>query len=100
MNSIKKIYILITFISFFFQIQSIEIIEWDEINLPDKHLPFYFKANPKIKKKCENDDLCPFKQVLNSTSCYGYEKLCKVNDTLIVADCSGNPRVPWVSFIL
>jgi hypothetical protein len=69
---------------------------WDRINLPDSQLPFYFKANLRMKKKCEKDDLCPFKQHLNGTKCYGYEKNCNPSDIVIEGSCPGESR-GWVN---
>jgi hypothetical protein len=96
MFSKNGVYRIIILINIVFQTQLQEIVDWDTINLPNNHLPFYFQSNPHIKNKCNNDDFCPFKEHLNSTYCYGYEKHCKEKDRLILSNCTGLPRVPWV----
>lgn len=60
---------------------------WSKINLPDEQIPYFFFSNPRIKKKCAKDDLCPYKQYLNVTKCYGYEKNCDPKDRLFLVKC-------------
>ena len=98
MHSIYAFYSVCLLI-FIIQPENVYNKAWDRVNLPDSHLPFYFKANSKMRKKCEKDDLCPFKQHLNSTSCYGYEKNCQSNEIVIEGSCPGESR-GWVFLIL
>ena len=50
---------------------------WDDLNLPDKHIPYYFYRNQNIKQLCFNDSSCPYKEYASDAKCYGYEKNCK-----------------------
>ncbi len=68
---------------------------WGRINLPVEQLPFYFNLNPKLQKKCEDDETCPYKEHLNSTTCYGYERNCKNEDRLFLVNCPEDSR-GWV----
>ena len=36
-------------------------IKWNEINLPNDHLPIFFTNNPKLKQSCKEDQSCPYK---------------------------------------
>ena len=38
-----------------------DCFDWESLDLPDDHLPFYFNNNPDIKQQCEEDSACPFK---------------------------------------
>ena len=69
---------------------------WSRINLPDEHLPYFFNLNPRLKKKCSNDEMCPFKQHLNSSLCYGYEKKCAEKNRLFSVECPEDSR-GWVN---
>jgi len=65
---------------------------WSRLNLPDEHLPYFFNLNPRLKKKCTSDDTCPFKQHLNSSICYGYEKKCAEKDQIFTVECPEDSR--------
>ena len=97
MSLINSISFYLTIFSLIFQLDGVYNVAWDRINLPDSQLPFYFNTHPKMKKKCDKDDLCPYKRHLNSTKCYGYEKHCKAtSDKLMIGSCPGESR-GWVS---
>jgi hypothetical protein len=38
--------------------------EFDDIDLPKEHIPFYFKTFPQVAEECRNDESCPFKVFL------------------------------------
>jgi hypothetical protein len=38
--------------------------EFDDIDLPKEHIPFYFKTFPRVAEECRNDESCPFKVFL------------------------------------
>ena len=97
MNSINASFslFLISFILIILSDDVLSTLAWERINLPDSQLPFYFNSNPKMKKKCAKDDLCPYKEFLNNTKCYGYEKECKPSDKLVIGSCPDDSR-GWV----
>lgn len=35
--------------------------QWSSLNLPEEHIPYFFRNNPDIKQKCEQDSYCPHK---------------------------------------
>ena len=38
-----------------------DCFDWENLDLPEDHLPFYFNNNPSVKQRCEQDNTCPFK---------------------------------------
>ncbi len=70
---------------------------WSRVNIPDEQLDYYFNLNPKLKKKCENDEKCPYKSYLNGTRCYGYERTCKSENRLFMPECPEDSQ-GWVRF--
>ncbi|XP_051873757.1 EGF domain-specific O-linked N-acetylglucosamine transferase isoform X2 [Pristis pectinata] len=51
---------------------------YNNIRLPDEHIPYFLHNNIHIAVSCEKDSLCPFKKHLSKLeSCWGYEKNCK-----------------------
>ncbi|BFZ10952.1 hypothetical protein BsWGS_13992 [Bradybaena similaris] len=70
-------------------------VQWNRINLLQSHMPFFFANNPDLKLMCEQDVTCPFKDALNLTRCWGYEKTCPTSNRLSNPDCSGDSR-HWV----
>ena len=38
---------------------------WDGLNLPDEHVPYFFTNNPEIKAQCDDDEDCPYKVTLD-----------------------------------
>nr|XP_023027000.1 EGF domain-specific O-linked N-acetylglucosamine transferase isoform X1 [Leptinotarsa decemlineata] len=65
------------------------------INLPEEHVPYYFRNSPKAKEKCSEDVNCPFKQYLNSNKCWGYESNCEWNEQYSIPHCPGDHK-GWV----
>lgn len=52
--------------------------DYDSINLPEEHIPFFLHNNRHIATICKKDPRCPYKKHLeNLKSCWGYEKSCK-----------------------
>lgn len=66
------------------------------INLPQSHLPYYFKNFPKVAEKCESDAECPYKEYLDSDKCWGYEYDCKWEKQYSIPACPGDHR-GWVT---
>ncbi|XP_041047387.1 EGF domain-specific O-linked N-acetylglucosamine transferase isoform X2 [Carcharodon carcharias] len=51
---------------------------YNNIRLPDEHIPYFLYNNMHIATSCKKDPLCPFKKHLrNLQSCWGYENNCK-----------------------
>ncbi|PSN54636.1 EGF domain-specific O-linked N-acetylglucosamine transferase [Blattella germanica] len=66
-----------------------------EINLPKEHIPYYFNSFPHIADKCRVDETCPYKDLLDKKSCWGYEAGCKSQDSYSVPSCPGDHK-GWV----
>lgn len=65
------------------------------INLPDPHLPYYFKLFPQIAIKCLESDECPYKTFLlnnnvQSDVCWGYEYDCSAKNAFSHPSCPGD----------
>ncbi|XP_030062067.1 EGF domain-specific O-linked N-acetylglucosamine transferase isoform X2 [Microcaecilia unicolor] len=51
---------------------------YQNINLPEEHMAYFFNNNRHIAKVCKQDARCPYKKHLKKIkSCWGYEKSCK-----------------------
>lgn len=66
--------------------------DWDTINLPEEHVSFFFTNNPGIRKQCDKDHNCPFKQSLSQKKCWGYEEKCPEKQRLSNPVCPGDSR--------
>ncbi|XP_053325314.1 EGF domain-specific O-linked N-acetylglucosamine transferase isoform X2 [Spea bombifrons] len=54
--------------------------DYEKINLPADHIPYYLHNNRHIAAYCSQDPRCPYSEHLgNLNSCWGYEKSCKEN---------------------
>uniref|UniRef100_A0A8C5R4T0 EGF domain-specific O-linked N-acetylglucosamine transferase n=1 Tax=Leptobrachium leishanense TaxID=445787 RepID=A0A8C5R4T0_9ANUR len=52
--------------------------DYEEINLPADHIPYYLHSNKHAAATCHRDPRCPFREHLKKqNSCWGYEKSCK-----------------------
>lgn len=65
------------------------------INLPDPHLPYYFKHFPQIAAECLESDECPYKTFLLSNNvhsdvCWGYEYDCSIKNAFSHPSCPGD----------
>ena len=38
-----------------------DCFDWESLDLPEDHIPFFFTNNPSVRQLCEDDDACPFK---------------------------------------
>lgn len=68
--------------------------DWDSLDLPEDHLPFYFNNNPSVKKLCETEKDCPFKEAVSMKRCWGYEKNCPEEERLSNPTCP-EPSRGW-----
>ncbi|GFO27782.1 Egf domain-specific o-linked n-acetylglucosamine transferase [Plakobranchus ocellatus] len=66
--------------------------EWNQLNIPKSHIPFFFKNNPNLENLCKDDGACPFKELIGKGKCWGYEPECKKSLRLSQPDCSGNNK--------
>ncbi|XP_077132184.1 EGF domain-specific O-linked N-acetylglucosamine transferase [Ranitomeya variabilis] len=52
--------------------------DFQKINLPSGHLPYFLHNNQEVAEFCRQDPRCPFKEYLTQPdSCWGYEKSCR-----------------------
>ncbi|XP_063234785.1 EGF domain-specific O-linked N-acetylglucosamine transferase isoform X2 [Bacillus rossius redtenbacheri] len=65
------------------------------IDLPDEHMPFYFRNFPEVGKKCQADETCSYKDAVDSDVCWGYERDCDRKKAYSVPSCPGDHR-GWV----
>lgn len=67
-------------------------VAWQNINLPKEHLPYYFSSNKSLRKRCLNDEDCPFKKEANPAlaKCWGYEKDCLLCNRTLEVLCPGD----------
>uniref|UniRef100_A0A8D0H8C2 EGF domain-specific O-linked N-acetylglucosamine transferase n=1 Tax=Sphenodon punctatus TaxID=8508 RepID=A0A8D0H8C2_SPHPU len=57
---------------------------YENVNLPEEHIPYFFHNNPHVAAACARDSRCRykvsillFKYLKTIKSCWGYEKSCK-----------------------
>ncbi|XP_013380466.1 EGF domain-specific O-linked N-acetylglucosamine transferase isoform X2 [Lingula anatina] len=62
---------------------------WSWLNLPEEHIPYYFRNNPKLGEQCSKDEGCPYKDLLGVKKCWGYEKLCQETERMSNPECPG-----------
>ncbi|KAJ0023388.1 hypothetical protein NQD34_003287 [Periophthalmus magnuspinnatus] len=53
-----------------------EQLDYSRISLPPEHIPYFLNNNKRVTKICRKDALCPFKEALGKSACWGYEKNC------------------------
>lgn len=69
--------------------------EYNFINVPDTHLPYYFATFENVAKKCIDDGVnCPYakwlhENVVNTKKCWGYEADCKAENAFSKPKCPG-----------
>ncbi|XP_065352579.1 EGF domain-specific O-linked N-acetylglucosamine transferase [Cloeon dipterum] len=68
---------------------------FSDIDLPDEHLPYYFKTFPKVAEECREDPECPFKVHLDKQVCWGYEPDCQRDEAFQTPLCPGSHK-GWV----
>ncbi|XP_053662997.1 EGF domain-specific O-linked N-acetylglucosamine transferase [Anopheles marshallii] len=71
--------------------------KYEYINLPEAHLPIYFKRFPALEKQCTEDEACPYRAVIASQSyqnrkdaCWGYEEGCTERNRYANHTCPGS----------
>ncbi|XP_063702804.1 EGF domain-specific O-linked N-acetylglucosamine transferase [Culicoides brevitarsis] len=70
-------------------------IEWETIDLPEEHLSYYFNNYPQLIEQCSDDEKCPYKEFLASSSfdrkaCWGYEPNCRRENAINKVQCLGD----------
>lgn len=68
--------------------------DYDFLDLPLNHLPYYFNTHVKVAEQCYVDDKCPHadylkKQKINVDKCWGYEPYCTRNNAYWTVKCDG-----------
>lgn len=49
---------------------------WKDLKLLSDHMPMVFRNNHWLRRQCEDDDGCPYKNIIWSNLCWGYEENC------------------------
>lgn len=52
-------------------------VDWKNIGLVREHVPMVLFNNAWLKKECNFDGHCPYKEFLSTDLCWGYENDCK-----------------------
>ncbi|XP_059485075.1 EGF domain-specific O-linked N-acetylglucosamine transferase [Neocloeon triangulifer] len=68
---------------------------FSSLDLPEEHLPFYFKTFPSVAEECRGDPDCPFKNQLDKKVCWGYEPDCQLENAFQTPSCPGDHK-GWV----
>ncbi|XP_042308824.1 EGF domain-specific O-linked N-acetylglucosamine transferase [Sceloporus undulatus] len=59
-------------------IPPVQLHNYESINLPEEHIPYFLHNNQHLATACKQDHNCPYKKYLKkSKACWGYEKSCK-----------------------
>ncbi|XP_043564250.1 EGF domain-specific O-linked N-acetylglucosamine transferase isoform X4 [Chiloscyllium plagiosum] len=62
---------------------------YNNVTLPDEHIPYFLHNNMHIANRCKKDPLCPFmKHLRKLQSCWGYEDNCKPEHRFSYPVCS------------
>ncbi|XP_072438618.1 EGF domain-specific O-linked N-acetylglucosamine transferase isoform X1 [Chiloscyllium punctatum] len=62
---------------------------YNNVTLPDEHIPYFLHNNMHIANHCKKDPLCPFmKHLRKLQSCWGYENNCKPEHRFSYPVCS------------
>lgn len=68
---------------------------YNYINVPDTHVPYYFATFPNVAELCKNDVNCPYAKWLNENNvidskiCWGYEPDCEAPNAFSRPKCTG-----------
>lgn len=68
--------------------------DYDFLDLPYKHLPYYFNSHIKTAEQCFMDEKCPHSKYLrsrqtNAEVCWGYEPYCSRKNSYWTIKCPG-----------
>lgn len=74
--------------------------QFDYIDLPQSHLPYYFSNFPKVADECEQSDSCQYKDwlmknLVDRSKCWGYEEYCSRENSFSPAICPGE-KPAWL----
>lgn len=84
-----SLYILIS-------LNSITSIGIGDLNVPPEHVTYVFNSFPSVAEACLSDPQCPYKELVESNRCWGYEHNCKRDVSYPVRPiCPGDHR-GWV----
>lgn len=75
-------------------VHSVYGMNWDAVDLPEEHLPYYFNNYPQLVDVCLSQDDCPYKEFLESSdwdrkACWGYELRCRKENAINTVKCPG-----------
>lgn len=76
------------------------IDNFDYIDLPQTHLPYYFSEFPNVANECNKSNACLYKDWLSlneidRSKCWGYEEHCTLENAFSPAICPGDKPV-WL----
>ncbi|XP_014256588.1 EGF domain-specific O-linked N-acetylglucosamine transferase isoform X2 [Cimex lectularius] len=67
-----------------------------DVDLPDKHIPYYLFNDRGLAEKCLEDESCPWKDhAENEMKCWGYEYKCQNHEVFSKHECPGAHK-GWV----
>lgn len=66
---------------------------YNDVDLPESHLPYYFNNNPEAIWNCWGDVRCKHRPWLehakyNKYKCWGYERDCTLENSFSIPQCS------------
>ena len=68
----------------------------DSVNLPNAHMTRYLNTFYDEADRCRNADNCVYKNMLNTSLCWGYESGCQPHLAYSNAHCPGDHK-GWVT---
>ncbi|XP_077181243.1 EGF domain-specific O-linked N-acetylglucosamine transferase isoform X3 [Paroedura picta] len=76
------------------------LFSYENINLPEEHIPYFLQNNQHIATACKQDLLCPYKQkyLKKLKSCWGYEKSCNPERRFGYPTCD-YPEAGWANTV-
>lgn len=69
---------------------------WEQLNLHPDHMPYILANDRGLAEECRASCICPFKEHLDQTACWGYERGCAATETYSNMSCPGDAR-GWVT---
>ncbi|XP_053147119.1 EGF domain-specific O-linked N-acetylglucosamine transferase isoform X2 [Hemicordylus capensis] len=79
--------------------REVPLYNYENINLPEEHIPYFLRNNQHIVAACKQDLQCPYKKYLKKLkACWGYEKSCKAEHRFGYPACS-YAEIGWASTI-
>lgn len=89
---LKPIHSVILALSFS-QLNAAFVNSYNDVDLPESQLPYYFNNFPQAVEKCLNDERCKHRSWLQSgkydkNKCWGYEPGCSIENAFSTPQCA------------